>query len=32
MTDVCIELALEPRHVPPPDAAHLFAGRQIRAT
>ena len=30
MTDVCIELALEPRHVPPPDAAHLFAGRQIR--
>jgi hypothetical protein len=30
MTDVCVELALEPRHVPPPDAAHLFAGRQIR--
>ncbi len=30
MADVCIELALAPRVVPKPDAAHLFAGRQIR--
>ena len=27
MADVCIEMALEPRTAPPPDAAHLFAGR-----
>ena len=26
MADVAIELALEPRQAPPPDAAHLFAG------
>jgi hypothetical protein len=32
MADVCIELALEPRQAVSPDAAHLFAGRQIRAT
>ena len=30
MADVCIELALEPRVIQKPDAAHLFAGRQIR--
>ncbi|MGH7594157.1 MAG: ATP-grasp domain-containing protein [Gemmatimonadales bacterium] len=27
MADVAIELALEPRRAPAPDAAHLFAGR-----
>jgi hypothetical protein len=32
MADVCIELALEPRRAPTPDAAHLFAGHPIRAT
>ena len=29
MADVCIELALEGRQAPRPDAAHLFAGRAV---
>jgi hypothetical protein len=27
MADYCIEMALQPRKPPPPDAAHLFAGK-----